>query len=511
MKQKKWSIAMLTLVVILSMLASTAAMAQDSTEQLPGSGWWTGVQIQNIGTAPATVEVTSYSTTAGSATIPSGTFNIEPNASTTKLPDDLSLGTSFQGSATVSSNQPLRAIVNTTNLLAAGYGIAGGLAAGQYQGVNTPSTEVNFPLVKNSHVNKTTTFFIQNAGTDTAPAFATFKVGNPDKGFPVVTKTFTTPPIEPGRMFVLAPSNAGVPSGTDVSLGSLTVTSTQPLAGVVLEHSSVETLATQLQATRGFSPDDRDTTIYAPIIKSEFGATNLIRFTGLQIQNTTTGPIDLTITYQGSGGTCAGQSFSKAVTGLPAGQSKTLIGLPGPDNPLPAGCLASAKVVATGEVVAIVNEAYTPATISAGGNGGRNESTTYSAFSGADATAKISAPLYKQNSFNKGTGLQVQNVGTANAAVVVTFIRDTTTFKTLPQTIPPGGSQTFFNMATPENQALFDGAKMPVGTEKADGKFAVVVTADQPIVAVANETTFPIGTTILLQDKNNYEGFNLQP
>ena len=57
-----------------------------------------------------------------------------------------------------------------------------------------------------------------------------------------------------------------------------------------------ETPATQLQATRGFSPDDRATTIYAPIIKNEF----FNRFTGLQIQNTTANPIDLTVTFKGA-------------------------------------------------------------------------------------------------------------------------------------------------------------------------------------------------------------------
>lgn len=503
MKQKKWSIGVITSLVIMSLLAPAAAMAQDSTEQLPGSGWWTGVQIQNIGTSPANVQVTSYSTTAGSTPINSSTFIIDPNASTTKLPDDLSLGTAFQGSATVSSDQPLRAIVNTTNLFAAGYGIQGGLAAGQYQGVNVPSTEVNFPLVKNNHFGKTTTFFIQNAGTATATdAVATFRVGNP-----VVEHVFDLPDIEAGRMFVLAPSNAGVPSGDNVSLGSLAVTSGQPLAGVVLEHGS-ETPAVQLQATRGFSPDDRATTIYAPIIKNEF----FNRFTGLQIQNTTSSPIDLTITYKGAPApsSCPGAEFTETLTGLAAGASYTTVGLvSNPAHDMPAGCLASATVVATGEVVAIVNEAFTPAFISGGGNGGRNESTTYSAFSGENATGKISVPLYKENAFNKGTGLQVQNVGSGSANVTIQFLSAAGTFTTNEQVIAAGASQTFFNLAT--QPGLFNGTPIPADISGNNGTFAAVVTANQPVVAVANESTFPIGTTLKLQDKNNYEGFNLTP
>jgi hypothetical protein len=96
-------------------------------------------------------------------------------------------------------------------------------------------------------------------------------------------------------MFVLNPSAAGVPSGNDVSVGSLSVSSAQPLAGAVSEHGA-ENPGVALQATRGFSPADYDVKVFAPIIKSEF----FNRFTGLQVQNVSAGPVDMTVTYLGS-------------------------------------------------------------------------------------------------------------------------------------------------------------------------------------------------------------------
>lgn len=485
--------------VIVSLLFTSIAVAQDapnSSDDLPGSGWWTGIQLQNVGSTQANVSINSYQSTPGVA--PIGTsVTIPQNGSATLLPQALNLSSGFQGSAVVSSDQPLNAIVNVTNRQAAGNGIAGGLAAAQYQGVNAPATELRFPLVKRNHFGKTTTFSIQNAGSTAATATATFKVAAGD--FP-----FTTPLIEPGRMVIINPAAAGVPEGNGVSVGSLTVTSSQPLAGVVSEHGS-EQPALLLQSTRAFAPADGNVKAYAPIIKNEF----FNRFTGLQVQNISAATIDVSVTYNGSAGSCAGQTFTNSKTGLAAGAAHTFVHLVGQaGNTMPAGCLASATVTATGgNIVAIVNEAFTGAFLGGGGNDGRQEATTYSAFAASSATTTVKAPLYKENSFNKGTGLQIQNVGAANATnVVITFVGSGGTYVTNPQTIPAGGALTVVQMA--QKAAMFNGTAIPSNISGSAGVFGVTVTSDQPIVAIANESTFPFGNSPVQQDKNNYEAFN---
>ncbi len=505
MLHKKQVIMVVVLTLLLSVAGITAAFAQDAVDNIPGSGWWTGTQIQNVGDSTATVTISSYSSTDPTKDAVTSAIPINKDASKTFLPSDLNLGSGeFQGSATVSSDKPLRAIVNTTNLLAAGYGVRGGLAAGQYQGVNVPAAELSFPLAKNDHAGKTTSFYIQNAGGGAATATAEFK-------FPGGNCTIVTASIAPNRMAVVSPAtNPACGKGTNTGLGSLKVTSTQPLAGVVLEHKTVENPATILQATRGFAPADADTKAFAPIIKSLW----VNRFTGLQIQNAGAANINVTVTYKGAAGACAGQTYNSTKNGLTPSESVTFVHLTDAvyGNPMPANCLAAATVDATGPIVAIVNEAYTPAFLSGGGNGGRQEATTYSAFPNSAGTQKVSAPLYKENSYLKGTGIQVQNIGGASASnVVLTFIRssDGVAFTTKPQTIGAGESKTFLDVR--KDADLWAGTAMPNTTSDASGVFGVVVTADQSIVAVANESTYPFGNSTKKQDKNNYEGFNLVP
>lgn len=492
-KRKLMYVVVLTLIASLT-LGGIALAQSDSPMDLPGQGWWTGVQLQNVGSGTATVSIESYQTGSNAAPV-TKSDSVPQNGSKTLLPADLNLPAGFQGSAVVSSDQPLNAIVNVTNREAAGNGIAGGLAAAQYQGISSPATTISFPLVKRDYFGKTTTFYIQNAGSVAATAQATFVTA-------AGTFNFTTPSIEPGRMVIVNPAAAGVPAGNN-SLGSLTVTSSQLLAGVVSEHGS-EQPAVILQSTRGFTPQDGNTQAYAPIIKNEY----FNRFTGLQIQNITNAPINITVTYAGAGGPCAGQSFTNTANGVAAGASHTFVHLAGqPGNTMPVGCLAAATVSATGNVVAIVNESFTASFLQGGGNGGRQESTTYSAFAATAATNELNAPLYKENSFGKGTGLQVQNVGGATANVVATFVGPGGTYTTQSQSIPAGGAFTFVDLRT--KPALFNGAPIPNDISGANGVFGVTVTSNQPIVAIANESVYPFnGSGPVKQDKNNYEAFN---
>ncbi len=480
------------LIAALTVGGSVLADTPDAIEQLPGAGWWTGVQLQNVGTGTATVNIESYRTGTNDPAIVKSD-NIPQNAAKTFLPNDLTLPAGFQGSAVVSSDQPLNAIVNITNREAAGYGTPGGMAAAQYQGVNSPATELRFPLVKRNRFGKTTTFYIQNAGSQPATANAVFRIGND-------VYNFTTPTIQPGRMVILTPAAAGVPNN---ALGSLTVTSSQPLAGVVSEHGS-ENPALELQSTRGFTPADYDTRAYAPIIKNvSFG-----RFTGLQVQNVSNNPVNITVTYRGVGQACVGQTHTNSANNVQPGASATFVHLPGaPGNTMPVNCVASATIDATGNIVAIVNEAFTSDFLSGGGNGGRNESTVYSAFPAKSATNNLNAPLHKENANGKGTGLQVQNVGNNPAQITATFVGALGTFTTLPQTVPPGAAFNFIAMH--QKPQLFSGTPIPSNVSGANGNFAVTVTSNQPIVAIANESVFPFdGSGPVKQDKNNYEAFN---
>lgn len=496
-KRKLVSVMGVSLAASVALTGIAASQSPDAALDLPGQGWYTGVQLQNVGTGTARVTIQSYQT--GTADDPVlSQKDIPQNGSRTYLPQDLALPSGFQGSAVVSSDQPLFAIVNVTNRPAGGNGIVGGMAAAQYQGINTPANELRFPMAKRNYYNKSTTFYIQNAGTSPTTVTATFRT-------PAGTYPYTSPTIPAGRMVIITPAMAGMSEGNTNGLGSLTVVSNngEVLAGVVSEHGS-ENPAQILQSTRAFTASDGDTRLFAPTIKNGF----FNRFTGLQVQNISGGSINITVTYRGAEGTCVGQTFTDTATGVASGTSKTFNHLPGQTN-LPTGCLASATVEATGgNVVAVVNESFVASFLQGGGNGGRQESTTYSAFAASSATNTASAPLYKENSFDKGTGLNVQNVGSVPTNIVATFVNAAgTTYTTVAKTVQPGASYQFVNLRTKPSE--FSGTPMPSDLSNQAGVFGVTITSTAaPIVAIANESTYPFNNSPLQQDKNNYEAFS---
>ena len=472
-------------VVIAALVVAGIVMAD-----LPGGGWWSGEQIQNVGSSTATIQITAY---GGGGNYSGDSRTLDPGASTTYLPADFSgMPDGFQGAAVVSSDQPIKAIVNVTNRQVGSYGVSGGLAAAQYQGIDSSqtATTLSFPLVKNNYYGKTTTFYIQNAGSATANITATYKVaaGTYNKSYS----------INPNEMVVLNPGDAGVPEGTG-SLGALTVTSDQPVAGVVLEHPATGSPAKMLQATRGFTPADYDSKIYAPIVKRGFYG----RHTGIQVQNVESSTnVDVYVTYYGVSG-CSGE-YHSSYSGLTPGSSYTFF-----DDPnLPSGCLASAIITATGNIAGVVNETFYPSVPS----GQEQAQTTYSCIPSKAATTKVAVPLYKNKFYNKTTGLQVQNVGNSAATVTLQFSLGTgsgspTVYTLSNVTIDPGAAKTFL---------LLDDPSYDVGgtwdTRPPAGVYgSVIVTADQPIVAIANESVYPFDGSVVKQDKNNYEGFNLTP
>jgi hypothetical protein len=480
MKRKVSLIAGMVMVVVL--LLTNIASAQ-----LPGGGWWSGEQIQNVGDSEATVVVTAYD--KNSTATYDATDTLAVGASRTFVPTDFAgMGDGFIGSAIVASNQPIKGIVNVSNLpatLAGGVtvGVTGGRASAQYQGMDQPDTTLYFPLTKNQRYGYSTVYYIQNAGSAAATAEAVFSMD--DGG----VYTYTTPSISPGDMVVVHPDNASVPttSASRANIGSMKVTSAQNLAGVVMEYNSNETIGTILFGTRGFTAADFDDKAYAPVVKNNrYG-----RFTGIQVQNVGTSLITVTIDYVGTSPNCRGVATQDVITVQP-GKSTTAVSSGGNFT---TNCAGVATLNGTGDFVAIVNEANTPGYSAAG--------ICYSAMADALATPEISIPLYKDARYNATSGLQIQNVGTVTATNVIASFSckggATFTSDSSPQTIGPGGGFLFYRPSTMGTGVFPTGFSSNVNC-------GVIITSDQPIVAIVNESSMTAAT-----DDYNYEGFNLTP
>jgi hypothetical protein len=390
------------------------------------------------------------------------------------------------GSAVALSDQPIVAQTTETN----------GTAAAQYQGVDSPDTQVIFPLVKSNYKGsgKSTTFYVQNAGSNPEIIYAEYK---DESG---TTYNWNSGgAVDPGRMIVLNPSDVSFPQN---QLGSLVVTCAVPIAGVVNEHHITD--GEILQATRGFAPGDAGTTLLIPTIKRQFGN----RSTGPIIQNASSSPADIKITYKG-----AGINFVQEAKGVPAGASVTFYenievcptgatcGRNG--TPLPVGKLASAVVTGSQDLVGVVNETYV--TIPAGQ---RQRQTVTSAFNQGAATQEVAVPLYKVNHDFKNSGVQLQNtnlVAAANYEATFKLGSPPATY-VLKGTIPAGQAVTLFKLyaALPAG-ASWQGTAMP-STLTTFG--SVVITADQNTVAAVTEADEdPVKSS--RQDIKSYEAFNL--
>ena len=493
MKRKLLSVVAVFLLV--AMFAGMAS-AQSGIQTLPGSGWTTGTQVQNVGTDNADITMTVYGAVPNEWQV--SYQLVAPGSSVNFAASQFGWPDGSIGSAVVESNQPIVAQTNITN----------GTAAAQYQGVGRPDTEINFPLVKNSYKTsgKYTTFFVQNAGTTAAIIYATY---TSETGLTYDWNSGA--PVEAYRMIVLNPTDVSFP--TD-KLGSLKVWASEPLAGVVNEHHVSET--TVLQATRGFTASDAATTLLIPTIKRQLGN----RSTGPIIQNASAAAVDITITYQGSG-----INFQQYANSVPAGASVTFYenseicpagatcGHTG--TPLPVGTLASAVVTATGNVVGVVNETFY--TIPPGQ---RQRQTTTSAFALDQATTTVGAPLYKANHDYKNSGIQLQNTDTANVATfTATFSMGGSggvpvTDYVLTGSINPGQYVTLFKLyATlpPGCSWVGDGFPASWSTSSTSGERfgSVVITASYPIVAAVTEADEdPVVAN--RQDIKSYEAFNLE-
>jgi hypothetical protein len=487
---------LLFVVSILSVLVVTVVQAE--TSSVPGGGWWSGEIVQNVGTGDATVVVTAYGSGNQYATLD---YLLAPNEAKIFAPADFSgMVDGFQGAAVVQADQPIKAIVNVTNRAAGVYGVTGGEAAAQYQGVDGSAVAdtLYFPLVKNDRFGSTTSFYIQNAGTSPATALATFKM---DDG---TDYTYPTPVIQPNEMVIITPSDAGVPTSNTnrQNIGGLTVSSTTDLAGVVMEYLTGESPATLLQATRGFTQQDFDMTLYAPTVKQD----RISHFTGIQVQNVSGGVIDVDITFKGSRGDCAGQTYYASYDNLADGASHTFnqVSTKVNDGAMIDNCSASATIVATGNIVATVNEVTTPAAVNLGA---KYVATTYSAFPDVATTMKISVPLFKENRADNYTGLNVQNISQNSASVTVQFIGSKgaaagNTYTHVAVPIAAGASKGFQRISeTAASQ--WSGSVVP----PTNSNYSVIVTANRAIVAISNEAAFP-GSGLII-DENNYEGFNL--
>jgi hypothetical protein len=552
-------------LVIVALLAATGAVSAQSN--LNGTGWWSAIQVQRVGTrsGSAVVQMTGYpqqgTATAGtsydcgsrtlaafgSAALFYPHWSGDPAGN--NCADDADLPANWQGAGVLSSDDEMVAIVQALNISFGGWAPGDspyGRAVGAYTGVGTPDTEVKFPVYKNNHQGEMTTFFVQNAGGDPATITAVFKPcadngqGTPCLGYPNVYTYTTSTAVPSNEMLVLDASMASVPAGTN-SMGGLTITSGQPIAAVVYEHSQSASPATYVKTTRGFTPSDYDTQVYAPAIKYQYpdgtAATspNKAKWSGLVVHNADTvnvsGVVTYTLTQRNAdpGHADVGTKYTQTFANLSPGESVFFLfhaGLNPATGTQPRDMLA-AEVSASGNIVAIINEEADY------GLSGDKDYATYSAIPRSMASTRVSFPTHKEQHNGKFHGAVVQNVGTASTYYTATLtvveatggatIAAGSTVKIRTKSAVPVGGTTTYYLTCEDYDSLFmdltgdtnNMADLCVGSPPTGGvNTAMIIEASQPIVGFTNEELLWYVSASSAgdgygEDASNYEAFPL--
>lgn len=423
------------------MMALTLVLAPvRSVSAQQGITWSTGFQVQNLGTAQATVDIRLINPDGSSAANILGEL-IPAGASKTYFPIP-SVNAGFSGSAVIEADQPVAAILNILgNNGVAGEPFYSEAATGLTQG----STTVNLPLIMRNNAGFATWFAVQNAGTAAAPVQVVFTPGS--SGTP---HTVNSAAIAPGASLVFDQST--LTEIGDTFVGSAQITSAQPLA-VVVNQVGKGGFRTQLTYS-GFAAGS--TEVVLPLVQQA----NATFFSGIAIQNIGSAAADVTVTY-GANTVTGGASLTNETFNLGAGASRAII-VNGADR-----YVGSAVVTSAQPIVVVVNQLS--------GKFG----TAYEGISSAAATTRVSLPLLMANNGGFFTAVQCRNAGTVSTTATITFTPNVIAGSTLtpaPDTAPlqPGQSVTWFQ-----------NSKIP--TERYVGGATVTTSPASNVVCIVNQ------------------------
>lgn len=282
-------------------------------------------------------------------------------------------------------------------------------------------------------------FRVQNLSTSVANCVYTFYNAS---GAAVYSSASST--INPGdSLYVFTPSVSGLPNGEYSGV----VSCDQQVAAVV-NWSDPNSGA----SFEGVDSADTATTLYAPGIYDNY----YNYYSNIYVQNSSSSPINVTVQIfaPGSSSPVATQTFNNL-----AANASRLFEQEGLAQ-LNQNVAYSAKIVATGNVAAIVN-IYGRAVAD-------NQLYSYNAFKAG--STKAYAPVLMSNYFGYNTSLNIQNLGASSTPYTVTY--GTGVVRT--GTIAANSSVSLY---TPNNG-------VPAGTLTS----ATIQSGGQPIVVLVNES-----------------------
>ncbi|MCE7938563.1 hypothetical protein DCC79_13855 [bacterium] len=372
-----------------------------------------GMQVVNLsasGSAPADLEAVFHGYSGRPPSGPSRRLAVPAGmAANWYLPTEATLPIGFYA-ARAGSSAPIAALGRTD------WGAAGGAV---FTNAAEPATEVVVPLLMRTTFRNSSIVAIHNADADAATR-VTLEVFASGQAEPVATWRDR---LHAGWSAVIDlktdPAMAGLP--TSVLLwGRLTADVPVSVTSLVNYEMSARTV----YDVEGVPADRAASRLAAPMVFNAFEADGSGTLTsGIAVLNPGTAPVDVRVTYHGAetGGranACGGQTVNHdggAPTTLAAGAIATFYQGVGGRSGLPAGCAAAAVIVATGDVLAVVNVA----------NAAQGTGAAYGAVADGDGSRRVALPLVRREHtpMRLNTAIQVQNLGAGPASVTL-HLRD---------------------------------------------------------------------------------------
>lgn len=358
-----------------------------------------GIQVQNLSSTAASIDIAFYPLKVGTASV-SVPATVPANGSITfaQLPSQVAAG--FDGSAVISSDQRIAAIVNIVSPDINTFGSTG-LGGEAYAGVTSGSPTVRLPLLFKNFAGFSTFYNVQNVGTTTTNISVAYQNGGTD--------SFDN--LAPGASVRFNQNeNTGISNGF---VGAATITSSSSdIAAVVTQVG-----ATTILIYNGFASSGSQ----APVLPL-INANNSGFITGVALQNAGTAATTVTVTYTpslNSQGAAQGTTCTETLTVQPGASANFAVDAFAKSV---AGetCVNGALFVGSGRVtantgsqplVAIVNQL----------NSATNKGGAYSGFDPSTATDTVVYPLIQDRVSGFFTGIALYNAGTVDTPVECTF------------------------------------------------------------------------------------------
>ena len=431
----------LALVALVMLSIVPLASAQVGT-------WDSSFTVVNLGTADANVDITFYDE-AGTSYHP-GTLNDDRSnpfvlqagkSAVIYLPGIPSGLPDGRYSVVISADQPIVAIANLV-------GTSGALGFnGSYSGMeDAGQTAMSMPSVNKDFYGWNSHLSIQNLTGAAMDITVDFYAGTP---VAIATVTQTVPAYSSWHLDVA--SVATLPSGYN---GSAVVHASGPVA--VVDN---QTVATQVipeipagsdQAYNGLAGGD--TTLYCPALYDQFYGW----FSSLNVQNI--GSVTATVTVDYS------DNHANDVVEIGPNAAHLFVYNTGAHS-----TTFSAKVTSSGpNIVALANAANPD-----------GQGQTYNCFFSNQASTSYYTPLAMKWFYGWNTGIQLMNVGTADAHVSIIYEGYPAT---APVTVPSNGTYIFY---TPGDTRL-PGVNCSIWDAGWSG--SAQITSDQPIVVIVNQS-----------------------